>query len=193
MLKGLILSGGKSERMGTDKSRIKWHGIEHRCYLANMLRSLSYDSFISCRSDQEATPEYPAIIDRYAEMGPYGALLTAFEFEPATAWLVLACDLPLLDSETIAYLISERDDQKIATAYENPDDGLPEPLLAIWEPRAVEMLEKNRNNKSLRRVLTANDIKMIAPKNKQALFNVNTPEEMEEVMRRSIIHTEQKT
>ena len=55
-------------------------------------------------------------------------------------WLVLACDLPFLDAETLRHLLRSRVVARAATAYRSSYDGLPEPLCAIWEPRTREPL-----------------------------------------------------
>jgi molybdopterin-guanine dinucleotide biosynthesis protein A len=49
---------------------------------------------------------------------------------------VLACDLPFLDAATLDALIAGRDLERDATAFRSSHDGLPEPLCAIYEPRA---------------------------------------------------------
>ena len=46
-LNGLVLAGGKSERMGFDKSSISWHGKEQRYHIADMLKPFCNDVFIS--------------------------------------------------------------------------------------------------------------------------------------------------
>ncbi|MEP6951744.1 MAG: NTP transferase domain-containing protein, partial [Ginsengibacter sp.] len=49
LLNGLVLAGGKSERMGYDKGMIVWHGREQQYYLADLLKNLCEEVYISCR------------------------------------------------------------------------------------------------------------------------------------------------
>ena len=59
---------------------------------------------------------------------------------PDAAWLVLACDLPLLDQQTLGHLLRSRRRERQATAYRSSHDGLPEPLCAIYEPSSREAI-----------------------------------------------------
>jgi molybdopterin-guanine dinucleotide biosynthesis protein A len=116
VLNGLLLAGGKSVRMGFDKGAINWHGKEQRYYMADMLKTVCNDVFISCRTlQQDIDPQYKTIIDTFTGLGPYGAILSAFREKPDCAWLVIACDLPLMDKNTLDYLIANRDVSAIAT------------------------------------------------------------------------------
>ena len=71
--------------------------------MADMLRPLCNEVYISLRQDQEAEMHegYKTLTDSYTGIGPYGAILSAFKFQPDAAWLVVACDLPLLNVDTL--------------------------------------------------------------------------------------------
>ncbi len=180
-LNGLVLAGGKSKRMGTDKSIIKWHGKEQCYYLADMLKKFCAEVFLSCRQEQvkEFDPAYKTLPDTFLNLGPYGGVLSALRSQRDKSWLVAACDLPLLDEETFRFLIRNRDPQKIASAYESPHDGLPEPLITIWEPESYAVL-LNSLGKGIscpRKVLMNSEITLLQPLHPEALMNVNTPED----------------
>ena len=187
ILNGLILAGGKSERMGFDKGTVNWFGKEQRYFLADLLKPLSKEVFISCRDDQRTgiAKEYPVLADTFTGLGPFGAILSAFREQPDSAWLVIACDLPLLDEETIEYLVANRDPSKTATAYQSPDSGFPEPLIAIWEPKSYPQLLSflSMGYSCPRKVLINSDVKLLQAKNPETLSNVNTPEDLEKVKR----------
>src|ERR1700729_4125113 len=93
-INGLVLAGGRSSRMGRDKTSIPWHGKEQQYYMADMLKPLCCEVFISHRKEQgfETDENYKILVDAYTGIGPYGAILSAFEFQPDAAWLVVACD-----------------------------------------------------------------------------------------------------
>jgi molybdopterin-guanine dinucleotide biosynthesis protein A len=189
-LNGLVLAGGKSVRMGYDKSSIQWHGKEQRYYIADLLKQICKDVFISCRKKQkhEIDSEYKALADTFTGLGPYGGILSAFRKYPDAAWLVTACDLPLLNLDMLQHLIKNRNPSAIATTFESPQDALPEPLITIWEPKAYPILLSflSQGYSCPRKVLRNNDVHIIKAINADALINVNTQEELERV--KSIVH-----
>ena len=193
-LYGLVLAGGKSVRMGHDKSIIKWHGPKQRYYMADLLKSVCTNVFISCRPEQqdEIDPKYPVIPDSYTGSGPMTGILSAFKAYPDAAWLVTACDLPLLDTATLEYLIDNRDANGIATTFESPFDALPEPLITIWEPAGYEVLLSFLANDFTcpRKVLIRNSerVNMLKAPNPDALTNANTPEDAEKVMKYMVLN-----
>ncbi|WP_312512504.1 NTP transferase domain-containing protein [Chryseobacterium culicis] len=181
-LNGLVLAGGKSVRMGNPKDKINWHGKEQKYYAADLLAPFCDEVYISCRQDQleNFNSEYNALTDTFLHMGPFGGILSALRSQRDKAWLVVACDLPLLDKNSLEFLIQSRDPEKAATTYESPFDGLPEPLITIWEPKSYLLLLNflGTGNTCPRKVLLNSDTLILKPANPDALMNVNTPEDM---------------
>lgn len=184
-LQGLVLAGGQSLRMGRDKGALNWHGKEQRYYMADLLQNFCEDVFISCRPEQQAelNKEYKAVADTFMGLGPYGAILSAFREQPDAAWLVVACDLPLLDRSTLQQLTEQRNSAAIATTFESPHDSFPEPLITIWEPKSYPVLLSflAQGYTCPRKVLLNSEVNLLKPRNPDALRNVNTPEELQQV------------
>jgi molybdopterin-guanine dinucleotide biosynthesis protein A len=137
-------------------------------------------AYVSVRADQGSDPlraRFPQIADTQENIGPIAGILAAQTRHPESAWLVLACDLPLLDAPTLAHLLRQRDPARTATAYRSSHDGLPEPLCAIWEPRShqalTEYVAAGRN--CPRKFLIGADTLLLDEPDPRALDNVNTP------------------
>jgi molybdenum cofactor guanylyltransferase len=185
ILNGLVLAGGKSIRMGFDKGTIQWHAKEQQYYVADLLKEVCETVFISCRCDQqkEVDSNYQTLEDTFTDLGPYGAILSAFRKKPDAAWLIVACDIPLLDIKTLRYLKEQRVVSSMATAFESPFNNFPEPLITIWEPKSYPVLLSflsqgyNCPGKALRNMDTA----ILKIQNPETLTNVNTPEDFEKV------------
>ncbi len=179
---GLVLAGGASTRMRTDKAALEYGGQPQLRRAFEMLSKVCAATFVSVRPDQRDDPAragYPQIVDRQPGIGPIAGISAALLEHPKAAWLVLACDLPFLTEGTLQNLIAHRDPHKIATAYKSTHDGLPEPLCAIWEPAAREaVLAALASGKQCpRKFLIAADVALLDLPERQALDNVNTREE----------------
>lgn len=190
-LYGLVLSGGKSTRMGTDKGLITYHGIPQREYLYNLLSQVCDKTFVSLRKEQqnELPKEMQAIVDLNEYKGPYNGLLSAHKMHPEAAWLVLACDLPLMNLDALKELIAQRDPNKKATAFALKENPLPEPLCAIWEPHAfvdsLVYLEAG-NGTCPRKYLINHDTKLVFPEDESVLLNANSKAEYKEALQKLI-------
>src|SRR6478735_6633462 len=97
-LYGLVICGGQSTRMGTDKSLLDYYGKAQRYYVHEMLQPFCEKVFLSCNEQQAATitGNYETIADApaYSDIGPMAGLLSAFGQYPDKAFLVVACDYP---------------------------------------------------------------------------------------------------
>jgi len=175
---GLVLAGGKSTRMGTDKSQIRYHnGVTQEDYMVAQFRTCVSEVYLSKRSAENEADQ--VIADSFSELGPFGAILSAFRSNPNAAWMVAACDQPLLKQEHLRLLIEQRDPSKVATCYYNPETNFPEPLITLWEPKAYPIMLQYLalGNSCPRKVLINSDINMIRVSDTSFMRNVNTPEE----------------
>jgi molybdopterin-guanine dinucleotide biosynthesis protein A len=176
-LYALLLIGGRSSRMGTDKSLLDYHGLPQWQYNLALFDGLVDKVFISVRKEQQI--DYENIIeDKYDNLGPFGAILTAMETYPNIAFLVFATDIPFLTKDNIIKLINERDANKKATVFQGFDKDYPEPLACIWEPSMLAELRINFEKQNYRAiaVLKNNDIKIVNI-NDEEIQNINTYEE----------------
>lgn len=185
-LRGLVLAGGQSQRMGEDKGLLAYHGRPQRDWLCDLLAPITREVYLALRPGQPYDGTHTTLHDTFTDLGPYGALLSAFRQQPDSAWLTVACDLPLLDEALFRQLIEQRDPSRLATAIHNPQTGWPEPLITIWEPRAYPVLLQflAQGISCPRKVLINSDVKVIQVNAPEKLRNVNHPEERDELMRR---------
>lgn len=184
-LNGLVLAGGKSERMGKDKGLINYHGTPQREHLYHLLENFTENTFVSCRPDQvnEIDDKFQTLPDSISGLGPFGAILSAFREYPNHAWLVVACDLPLLNENTIMELINGRNPSKIATTFYNVETKFPDPLITIWEPKAYPSLLHflSLGYSCPRKVLINSNTEVLKASDDTVLLNANSPEDIEKV------------
>ena len=139
-LKALILIGGKSRRMGRDKASLLFEGETLLDRSLAIVSQFIPEVFLSVAHGETNTYSHPTIPDLTNNPGPLGGLEAAFAHDPKTAWLVLACDLPLFDVETLQFLLEQADETKTATCFLNRLDERAEPLCTLYQPAAVQSL-----------------------------------------------------
>ncbi|MFD2607225.1 molybdenum cofactor guanylyltransferase [Euzebyella marina] len=184
---GLVLAGGKSTRMGKDKGLITYHGMPQREYLYHLLSRVCERTYLSLRNDQvgDVSDEFDIIVDKDEFKGPFNGLLSAHEENEEVAWLVLACDLPLIDLQSLQELISGRDPNEVATTFAHHENPLPEPMCAIWEPTALKQVASylNEGNGTCpRKFLIRKNAKLIIPRDENVLMNANSEEDYKEAL-----------
>lgn len=185
-LYGLILSGGKSSRMGTDKALLNYHGRPQQELLFDLVQEFCEHTYISLREDQrDDLPEkYTVIQDLNEYPGPLNGILSAHKKYPNVAWMVIACDLPLLNKEALNLLVAGRDVNKDATALATKASGLPEPLAAIWEPKGLQHVmeyQKNATSSCPRKFLINTETHLIFPGKDEVLANANSMQDYERI------------
>lgn len=181
-LYGLVLTGGRSRRMQRDKANLTYAGKSQLARAMELLTPLVARCFVSVRSDQLEDPRraaYDTIADVLPNLGPMGGIHAALHAYPDRGWLVLACDLPFLDSATLQYLIAHRVSTRVASAYRSSFDGQPEPLCAIFEPSSRALIEQSlaQSQQCPRALLARSDVELLDLPNPRALDNINTGEE----------------
>ena len=180
---GLVLAGGQSRRMGSDKALLVQDGETQLSRAVGLLGSHLDRVFVSTRADQADDPErskFAQVIDRYDDMGPVAGILSAMDSNDDISWLVLACDLPNVDDATIDFLLQQCLTDHPVTAYESIHDGLPEPLCAIYRPdcRALILNFVNDGIVCPRKMLINMDTHLLTQPNPGALHNINSPEDL---------------
>ena len=122
-----VLAGGKSSRMGQDKSLLKIAGqplIERTVHLA---RTVAQSVRVVGGADRFANLNLDALEDDYPGQGPLGGIATALRATHSEWNLILACDLPYLTREWLEYLTNRS--QKSGT-----DAVVPANLRQNYEP-----------------------------------------------------------
>ncbi len=180
----LILNGGKSTRMGQDKSTLDYHGKSQLDYLHDILSTQCERTFVSVSEQKGSQGNYEIIEDQFKGLGAYGGILSALMKHPDAAWLVVAIDMPNINGDSISEIISKRNTSKCATAFLNPETQFPDPLFTIFEPKSYGILLHylSMGYACPRKMLINEDVHVIQPNDAAILLNINTPEEREEFL-----------
>ena len=185
-LRGLVLAGGQSSRMGSDKAALLIGGRTLLARSVELLQPLTTAVHVAVRAEQadsQLRGQFALLFDVAPAQGPAAALVAAWMHDPDAAWLVLACDMPAMERTALEALVTGRDPSRGGTAWRNPEDDLPEPLCAIWEPATLARLaavvrQAGNGAVSPRALLAAADPLLLSPAPPAVLGSVNTPADL---------------
>lgn len=177
IMNGLVLAGGLSTRMGSDKSLIDYHGKPQREYLFDALKIVCREVYVSCRGEADVPAQLNPLTDKFDIKSPLNGILSAFELCDHCAWLTVPVDLPNVSSDVLRFMVSRRDTGKLATCFFDSSAGSPEPLLTIWEPSAQPLLvaQVAKGDISPRSFLLSHDVRIIHGMDQSIFLNVNDP------------------
>jgi molybdopterin-guanine dinucleotide biosynthesis protein A len=130
-------------RLGLDKASLRLWGPEGPTLLERAA-SLVLEAVGRVLVVGRETAAFPCLVDETPGLGPAGGIASALRRldEPC---LVLGCDLPLMDADTLRRLLAawknHRKEETLATVWRNRESGLWEPLAAVYEPGFLPLLD----------------------------------------------------
>lgn len=195
-IKGLVLTGGKSTRMGKDKSELNYHGKPQKVVVKELLENQGFETYYSVRNKSVVTSSAVEksqgeneIEDAFFNLGPFGGICSAFQKDPNSAWIVFATDLPFVDEELVKLLLERRNSAKVATAIKGKGKQFPEPLITIYEPKAYPILLQYlaQGYSCPRKMLINSDVEIVEIED-DLIRNINTPEEYEAAKKELGVH-----
>lgn len=185
-MKALILAGGKSRRMKTDKLLLMRNSQFLVSPMIEILLEKKFEVFISRSKNQSAFDPLTSsrvILDQHENKGPLGGIYSAMHFAPNDPWLILSCDLYGLKMEVIEELIQKRDPSMDGTFAFNKLRQTIEPLCGIWEPSNFLFIKDSLDldHCSVFRYLQTRSVKSVSIDSPEALINVNTRQELSQL------------
>ncbi len=161
----VILAGGRSSRMGTDKSFLRLGEREFINSIAAEALKLSSDVTITI--GRKSPHEFSAALDRRVKIveddvdigSPLGGMLTGFNHVHAEYAAVIACDLPMVRSSVVERLFTAaRGHDAAVPIWDAGDPMTTEPLCAVYRvgpAREVIQNSLREGNRACRRVVLA--------------------------------------
>jgi molybdenum cofactor guanylyltransferase len=140
-LTGIILAGGKSTRMGTNKALLPIRGrpmIESTA--ATMRKVFQQVCIIADEGDSYRFLGLPVFPDLLRGCGPLGGIHAGLARSSPRGIFALACDTPFISTDLIRFLLSRRGGQAATVARHA---GRIHPLCGIYEQRALPVIEES--------------------------------------------------
>lgn len=128
---GIILAGGKSSRMGTDKGFILLNNKPFVQYSIDALKPLVSEIIIVSDNDDYDVFGLKRISDLTKNAGPVAGICSGLEASITENNLILSCDIPLISSDLLKQLINAIDDTSEIIQIES--NGKTMPLIALYK------------------------------------------------------------
>ena len=177
----IILAGGKSKRMGTDKSLLPFNGETLLKHSLKLCKPFSHSVIISSDNPNHKIPGSQIIPDKIKDCGPMGGIYSCLE-KSKTDWnFVLSVDAIFIERAFISYLISETDDfDSVIPVHKN---GV-EPLIGMYNKKSLHVFRNRIKSgkykmQELLELLNVNyiDAQEWVERYPQIFHNLNRPED----------------
>ena len=110
---GIILSGGKSKRMGSDKGFIEIEGKPMIQHVIEHVWPLCDQLLISTNREEYNRFGFPVIPDVIDDAGPAGGIISCLPEAQNEKCIIISCDLPYASTTLLKKLISVSDNHDI--------------------------------------------------------------------------------
>ena len=159
-LTGIILAGGKSSRMGTDKGFLELNKKQFVQYSIDALTPLV--SKIIIVTDHEAYHKFglQCVKDGIKNAGPVAGIVAGLQASKTTYNIVLSCDIPLINTNILKKLIVNTDQN--TTILQVESHGKSMPLIALYNKQVLPIFKTQLKSGERRLRLVVNQCK---PKN----------------------------
>jgi molybdopterin-guanine dinucleotide biosynthesis protein A len=184
----VILAGGKSSRMGFNKALLKVDGTPLIRILVNRVLPITNHILVSSNDTADYQfLDFPVIPDQYREHGPLAGLHAAMLKHVAPLYLVLACDLPNLQTPFLRNLIAFA--EGFDAAIPRSRVGIAHPLCAVYRRTCLPTIENALQQGNKKVITTFLDSSLllgwIGPDEGQFedddLANINSPEDLQKL------------
>ncbi len=187
-MNAVILAGGKSSRMGTNKAFLELKGKTFIELQIELLREMFDEIFISANTPSEY--EYlnlPVFKDIYPDKGPLGGIYTSLINSSSFHTFMLACDMPFVESGLIKHLKDLTKEYDVVIP--KSEKGL-EPLHAFYSKKCIDPIKRELDENNLRIIsffphvnVKIVELNSLPPSDsfKNSIKNLNTRDEYEDV------------
>lgn len=180
----ILLAGGKSTRMGSDKGLLRFRNKPFIQYSIDAVRPLVDDIIIVSNSSDYDQFDTTRVADIIPDSGPVGGLHSGLLHSTTTNNIVLSCDAPLITTHLLQKLIDhEKKDTDVVVLRAGQKIM---PLIATYQKRCAQLCEEHlkSNTLRLRDLISKLNTKIIhlPPKEHALVVNINTKDELNQMI-----------
>ena len=179
----VILAGGKSRRMKTDKALIKFNDKTLLENQIDLLNPIFNKIIISANSQKYSFANLQIINDEQSDLGPIGGILSVLKRVKTDYVFIISVDMPLITTDLIKHLISKKANYDIVLPVFNDKY---EPTCAVYSRNCINTIEKQilANDYKLKNFIEKSNTNFVEINenlefyNKNLFVNLNSPKDL---------------
>lgn len=179
----IVLAGGGSRRMGTDKTRLSLTGRTLLDHVLAQARDRFAEILVSVPPHgPENISGFPAVRDERSGRGPMEGIRRGLDTASHATCFILACDIPEIDFHLLDRLFRESEGFDIAVPVS--PDGTVEPLFGVYKKNVRTEAEKllAAGKRSVLALLDACRTAFVPMTAEENLINLNTPADVQKYL-----------
>ncbi|MGQ7946664.1 molybdenum cofactor guanylyltransferase [Flavobacterium sp. WC2509] len=182
----IVLAGGKSERMGTDKGLLDLNGKPFIKHICEALEPIVGSNILIVSGNKEYDAfGFTRVEDIIENKGPVGGLYAALNSSKTKVNLVLSVDVPLVSTELLEWLVASHEETLMVT--QTTIEGKTSPLIAIYDRSMRVVFGEHIAGKQLKLRTVIEDVKhqtiVVPEKWSDQIQNINTQEEYQNLIK----------
>jgi len=178
---GIILAGGKSSRMGTEKGLILYKNKPFVEHIIESMNPLVDNIIIISNNKAYKSFGFRCYEDLIKNTGPLAGIYTGLRYSKTNNNLIVSCDIPLIKTVVLQKLIDQKNDASEVIQLQSQGKNMP--LIALYKKscEVIFMEELHQNQKKVQKALKKCNVKtvIIDGSLEQVTANINTPEDLE--------------
>jgi len=185
---GIVLAGGKSSRMGTEKGLVIFKGKPLIEYSLDVLKNSCDEIIISSNSESYDAFGFPVLKDEFPDSGPMGGIYTCLKASKNEINIVVSCDMPLVDAKFLDKLLTFSDDFAAVVPWHEKEFF--EPLCAVYNKNLLAVFKDfiDKMNFRIPDLLKTVNTKFLKTGKENGIdpvifCNINTLKQLEELSR----------
>lgn len=135
----IILAGGKSKRMGTDKTFLELDGVPLLQRMISLLQPLCETLIISSNNPRHEKYGYNVIADEIKNCGPIGGIYSSINKSNTDLNFVISVDAAFIEKDFVEFLISKKGDYDAVVPYSEKGK---EPLIALYNKSCLPFMKE---------------------------------------------------
>ncbi len=172
----IILAGGKSSRMGTDKALLKYQGKTFIQILYDNLKSTCSEVIISSNNPKIIIEGAKTVADKIKDIGPMGGLYTCLKYSKTERNIVVSVDTPFVSVKLLTEIYEKSQNYDISIIEHNKKKH---PLIGVYHKNVIKILESEIKSEKYKVIMflekTKHQVISVDNSHKDELLNINNP------------------